>query len=161
MKPPIEFYNQRETEVHPERFTSSDFGIVTVLFVIALGLRWYNLTALDLRFDEVAILLQTSLSYSEIWEFCKLENFPPLYPWIIKFLNNYMHDPVQLRWFSAIVGALVPPIAYLLGKEIQGRKLGLLLGLATIVSLPLLYFSQVVRMYSLFVLAGMLFIWGS
>lgn len=143
--------NQAQSNFGEKTF-KTDAVILASLFLVALGVRFIRLFSLDVWFDEVAVLLQAKMTYSQIWEFCKLENFPPLYSWLIKYESNFVHDPQHLRWLSVVIGALVPPVSYLLGKEVQGRKLGLLLGLATILSLPLLYFSQVVRMYSLFAL---------
>ena len=132
----------------------ADILNITVLFIAALLFRLFRLFDLDVWFDEVAILLQLDMSFGEIWNFCKIENFPPFYPWIAKAWNYIFPGDQSLRLLSAIIGALVPPAAYFLGKEVKDQKFGILLGFACVVSLPLIYYSQVVRMYGLFVLLG-------
>jgi len=125
---------------------------VIVLFLLSLFFRLFRLSTLDVWFDEVAVLLQTQMSFSAIWDLCKTENFPPLYPWLLKLWGLLGTSDPWMRLFSAFTGSLVPPFAYLLGRELHDRRLGLLLALACMLSLPLYYYSQVIRMYSQFAL---------
>ncbi len=125
--------------------------IGVVIFCSALSIRYIKLFDLDLWFDEITILLQIDLSFSDIWEFNKSENFPPFYPWLVKLWSYCCHTDNGYRVLNAIIGSLVAPVAYLLGCELKDKKLGTLVGLASAVSVPLIYYSQVVRMYSLFV----------
>lgn len=131
---------------------NSDLPVIIFLFILALGIRLYRLFSLDVWFDEVVILFQIKQSFVGIWDFCKNENFPPLYPWLAKLWGYVLPGENWIRFFSALSGAAIPPLAYVLGKEIEDKKLGLLLGLACALSLPLIYYSQVARMYSLFVI---------
>ncbi|MBU0519921.1 glycosyltransferase family 39 protein [bacterium] len=124
------------------------------LFLLAFVLRYIGLFRLDVWFDEIAVLLQTDLSLAEIWRFNQNENFPPLFPWIVKLWSYIASSDSSYRLLAALIGALLPPISYFLGREIQDRKLGVLLGICCAISLPLLYYSQVVRMYGLFVVAS-------
>ena len=117
-------------------------------FTLSLGLRLIKLHDLDIWFDEAVLLFQVQMSYSEIWSFCTNENFPPLFPWILKAWNAVFPGEHLLRIFCALLGALTPPAAYFLGKELQDRRLGWLLGIACVFSVALLYYSQMIRMYT-------------
>jgi hypothetical protein len=134
----------------------SQWMIPLALFALALFARLYRLSNLDVWFDEVAIIFQTQMPWMAIWDFCKSENFPPLYPWLLKLWKTFGDSDAWLRLLSALIGSLIPPAAYLLGRELQNRRLGILLGLACVFSLPLYYYSQTIRMYSLFVLLACL-----
>ena len=56
---------------------------------------------------------------------------------------------IGFDFFGALLGALSSPAAYLLGREVVGRKLGWALGLACVISATLMYYSQFVRMYNI------------
>ncbi|TKJ42303.1 hypothetical protein CEE37_01085 [candidate division LCP-89 bacterium B3_LCP] len=107
---------------------------------------------LDLWFDEVAILFQTEMSFAEIWSFSTTENFPPFYTWMLKVWGYFSTDIGWLRFLSAIFGSLIPLVCYLIGRELFNRKESLYFGLLCAFSVPLIYYSQNIRMYSLFVL---------
>jgi hypothetical protein len=135
----------------PVRYLESrSTAIPIALFLFALLLRLPRLFSLDVWFDEVVLLLQIQKTFAGIWEFCKLDNFPPLYPWLLKVWNHFFPGANSLRFFSAVLGALTPPAAYCWGRAMGGKKTGLLLGAFCAVSLPLIYYSQMIRMYSLF-----------
>jgi uncharacterized membrane protein len=130
----------------------TDLKILFLLFVLAVLVRAPRLFSLDVWFDEVAILLQTKMSFVEIWNFCKEENFPPLFPWIVKVWSLISTDDRWIRVLNLFIGSCIPPVMFLLGEETFDKKFGTILGIASVLSLPLVYFSQVIRMYSLFVL---------
>jgi len=127
-----------------------DLPILFALFILALILRMIRLFDLDVWLDEVVLLRILEKSYSEICYFCQTDNFPPLLPWMLKFWNTFFPGELSLRFFSALLGSLTPPAAYLLGKVIKDWKFGVLLGIACTISAPLLYYSQLIRMYTLF-----------
>jgi hypothetical protein len=115
-----------------------------------LLIRLYRLFDLDVWFDEVTILFMLNHSYGEIWDLCKNDNFPPLIPWIYNFWNAHFPGEHSLRFASALMGALTPPAAYFLGREILDKRLGILLGLGTTLSVSLIFHSQMIRMYCIF-----------
>ncbi len=139
---------------------SSETRIIGLIWVLALIVRLPRITELDVWFDEVALLFQTQMSYSQIWTFCKDENFPPLYGWILKFWGELAPGDNWFRLLSALFGSIIPPVAYLLGREIKDRSLGLLLAGACLISLPLLFYAQNIRMYSLWVLMACFSYWA-
>lgn len=133
-----------------DKNSTPDSLILLCLFLVGLGLRLIRLFELDVWFDEVVLLFMVKHPFLVIWELCKTDNFPPLFPWLLKLWNSVFPGENSLRFFSALMGALTPPAAYLLGKELLNRKLGLLLGFSCLISVSLVFHSQMIRMYSLF-----------
>jgi len=99
--------------------------------------------------DEANLLVLIDKSYKEIWNFCKTDNFPPLYPWLLKLWGYISHNDNWYRLFGALIGALTAPIAFLLGRELLNKKLGWLLGIAAALSLAHIFYSQTVRMFNI------------
>ena len=144
--PKIPSANQILTpEIESQGIARKDWFAILILFSLALGIRSVQLFSLDLWFDEVVLLFQVKMSYAQIWRFCQNENFPPLFPWLLKAWYSIFPGENSLRFFCALMGALTPPAAYFLGKEIQNRRLGWLLGLACVLSIALTVLAIVTR----------------
>jgi len=137
-----------------------DWKILILLFLSALVLRCFRLFDLDVWFDEVVLLFQVKGSFADIWNYCKLDNFPPLFPWLMKLWSIIFPGENSLRVFSAILGSFTPPAAYLLGRELWGNRFGWLLGILCCFSPPLIYYSQMIRMYTLVPSLACLSIYG-
>lgn len=134
--------------------------LLSFIFLCAILLRLYRLFDLDIWFDEVAILFQIEMSFAEIWTFSSTDNFPPFYTWLLKLWGYFGTSIGWLRLLSVIIGSLIPLICYLMGRELFSRKYALLLGLFCVLSVPLIYYSQNIRMYSLFILLCSLSFFG-
>lgn len=132
-----------------KQILESDKAALGILFLLAFALRLIRLFSLDLNFDEVILLFQAEHSFREIWNLCKLDNFPPLYPWIVKIWVGFNHSVGWYRVLGALMGSLTPPAAYILGKEILNKRLGWMLGLAVALSTSLIFYSQFVRMFNI------------
>ncbi|MBU0520365.1 glycosyltransferase family 39 protein [bacterium] len=111
---------------------------------------------MDLWFDEVAILFQLEYDFAGIWDFCKSENFPPFYPWIAKLWKITFGSDLGIRYSSVLIGSLIPLAFYALGREVGNRRFAVLVAITGIFSGPILYFSQIIRMYGLFILLASL-----
>jgi hypothetical protein len=139
-------------EEKPKADVFSGYLLLFLILLLGLVIRCYNLTSIDIWFDEAAILFQTEMTFAEIWSFSASENFPPLYQWLLK-LWSYLGSSIErLRLLSVIIGSLTPLIFFLIGRELFNRKYALLYGLLSVLSVPLIYYSQNIRMYSLFIL---------
>jgi len=137
-----------------------DLWALLLLFLLALALRLIRLFDLDLNFDEVVLLFRSQDSFVDIWNNCKTDNFPPLYPWLVKIWMSLASGDHWYRLFGALLGSLTPPAAYLLGREIQDKKLGWYLGIASAFSVFLIFHSQFVRMFNVqTLLACLSFCW--
>jgi 4-amino-4-deoxy-L-arabinose transferase-like glycosyltransferase len=132
-----------------DRILNRDIVIVILLFLLALGLRLIRLFDLDLNFDEAVLRLMSPGTFGEIWNQCKNDNFPPLYPWLVKFWLQWNDGDAWFRLLGAFTGALAAPAAYLLGKEASDAKTGRLLGFACALSVTMIFYSQFVRMFNI------------
>lgn len=133
----------------PTLFENDAITAPLTLFVFALILRLIRLFDLDLNFDESVLVLLSDSSFREIFEFCKTDNFPPLYPWMVKIWLGISQNIDWYRLLGALMGSLTPPAAYFLGRELRDRKLGWILGIATAISVSLIFYSQFVRMFNI------------
>lgn len=138
----------------------SEVGLVAFLFLIGFVFRLIRLFDLDIWFDEAVLLFQIEGSFSDIWNLCKSDNFAPLYPWMLKAWHSVFPGENSLRLFSALLGALTPPVTYLLGRELFNKRFGLILGVTSCLAMPLLYYSQMIRMYTIFPFFGCLSLIG-
>ncbi len=134
----------KQSEKSPDRALTA----LLTLFAIALVLRLIRLFELDLNFDEVVLLFQIDKSFIGIWNACKVDNFPPLYPWLLKIWGMFGRSDAWFRLFGALLGAGAAPAAYLLGREIGGKRLGWAAGLGAAASVSLIFYSQFVRMFN-------------
>ncbi len=139
--------NRDAKKASPE--VKSDILAISILFIIALVLRTIRLFELDLNFDEVVLLFHLDESFFEIWNSCKIDNFPPLYPWMLKIWGFFSHSDSWFRFFGAIMGSLAAPACYLLGREIADRKFGWLLGIVAVLSVQFILYSQYLRMFNI------------
>lgn len=137
-----------------------DWIAAFVLFFLAFLFRLVRLFDVDLNFDEVVLLFQIDKSFAEIWNFCKIDNYPPLYPWLLKLWGLVSRDDRWFRLFAALMGALAAPAAYFLGREVLDRKVGWILGGCVAASASLIFYSHFVRMFNIqpfFVCLSLLF----
>ncbi len=89
------------------------------------------------------------------------ETAPPLYyvlAWI--WARVFGSSDLALRSFSAVIGTLVVPAAFLAARELVSRRTGILVALFATVSPLLVWYSQEARAYSLLVLLSTLSLYG-
>jgi 4-amino-4-deoxy-L-arabinose transferase-like glycosyltransferase len=85
------------------------------------------------------------------------ESNPPLYyalAW--GWAKAFGTDEVGLRSLSALFGAAVVPVAYLIGRELASRRTGLIAAAIAAVNPMLIWYSQEARSYSVLVFFGAL-----
>ncbi len=127
------------------------------LFGAALILRLYHLGSQCFWFDEAQTLLIARLPWDEI---VQRAYRPPLYHYLLHVWSSIVPDTeFWLRLPSAIFGALIPPLTYMLGACLYDHRTGILAGLFTVVSPALVAYSQELRMYSLLALEFALLCW--
>jgi 4-amino-4-deoxy-L-arabinose transferase-like glycosyltransferase len=85
------------------------------------------------------------------------ESNPPLY-YVLGWgwAKAFGTDEFGLRSLSALIGALTVPLGYAIGRELAGRRAGLLLTAMLAVNPMLIWYSQEARSYALLVLLGTL-----
>ncbi|MGI6367286.1 MAG: glycosyltransferase family 39 protein [Anaerolineae bacterium] len=120
---------------------------VLLLFASGLAIRLYHLGSQCFWFDEAQTLSIAQLPLGEIYQRAYR---PPLYHYLLHFWSLVAgRSEFWLRLPGALAGALVPPLLYLLGKHLYGKRIGLIAGALAVVSPALVAYSQELRMYSL------------
>ena len=144
--------------VLPSRETRAAQGWwLLALFAAGLILRLYHLGSQCFWFDEAQTLLIARLPWSEI---VQRAYRPPLYHYLLHVWSSIVPDAeLWLRLPSAIFGALMPPLVYMLGTRLYSHHTGILAGLFTALSPALVAYAQELRMYSLMALEFTLLCW--
>jgi mannosyltransferase len=136
---------------------------VAGLTALAAALRFSTLGLQSYRHDEAVTAGRVLVSSFTgtihlVWT---SESTPPLYyalAWIWSHLFGVRE--VGLRSLSALFGTATVPVAYLAGRELIGRRTGLVVAAIVAVNPILVWYSQDARAYALLVLfstAGLLF----
>jgi mannosyltransferase len=145
------------TGAHRRRF---QLGILLVL-LLAFGLRLYAIARQDIWGDEAFSIWLSSQPLPQVVA-GGADTHPPLYPFLLYlWLRLAGSSPLAVRFLSALVGTLVVPLVYLLGRRAFGRRAGILAALLAAVSPALVYYSQETRMYGLVTLLAVASIYGT
>jgi mannosyltransferase len=141
------------------RERSRAFWIVAGLTALAALLRFATLGVQSYHHDEVVTagrILPGSfgLAMHGVWV---SESTPPVFyaiAWVWTQLVGT--GEFGLRSVSALAGVLTVPVAYLIGKELRGRRAGLWAAALVAVNPMMLWYSQEARAYALVALFGAL-----
>ncbi|HWW67421.1 MAG TPA: glycosyltransferase family 39 protein [Solirubrobacterales bacterium] len=125
------------------------------LTVLAAAIRFSTLGLQSYRHDEAVtagrvLLSGLSQTMHQVWAG---ESTPPLY-YLLAWLWSHLFGvrEVGLRSLSALFGTATIPVAYLVGRELIGRRAGLAVAAIVAVSPMLVWYSQDARAYALLVL---------
>lgn len=130
------------------------WGVVG-LTALAAAVRFSTLGLQSYRHDEAVTagrVLVSGLSQTMhlVWS---SESTPPLYyllAWL--WMHPFGVHEVGLRSLSALLGTATVPVAYLIGRELIGRRAGLVTAAIVAVNPMLVWYSQDARAYALLVL---------
>ncbi len=131
------------------------FWAVIGLTALGASIRFSTLGLQSYRHDEAVTagrVLSASLSHTmhEVWAG---ESTPPLYyflAWL--WMHPFGVHEVGLRSLSALFGTATIPVAYLIGRELIGRRTGIAIAAIVAVNPMLVWYSQDARAYALLVL---------
>jgi len=121
-------------------------------FLVALGfvLRVYNLGVPSQWMDEILVPLNASHPLEYILELSRrIEVHSPFFYMIVKALLAADSGDFLLRLPSALAGAATVWLVYLLGRELNGDRLGLYAAALTALNTHHLYLSRYIRPYGL------------
>jgi hypothetical protein len=120
---------------------------------LGLLLRLVGLTFHSLWLDEAVAVRWARLPFGELLArtaTLREDSHPPLYYLTLHgWIRLFGDGEGAVRLWSALLGVALVGIIYALGKELGGRRTGLLAGLLAAVSPYLIWYSQEVRMYML------------
>jgi 4-amino-4-deoxy-L-arabinose transferase-like glycosyltransferase len=135
---------------------------LVVLLLLAFALRLYRVGDRSVWWDEGWSVWVARQPLVEIAQQTGHDVHPPLY---FSLLHGWRigagDSEFGLRAFSAYLGTLTVAAAYLVGRAVGGKKLGLLAALFLTVSRFHIIWSQEIRMYSLAALLAVLAAWAA
>src|SRR4051812_1987481 len=136
------------------RARSAAFWIVAGLVTLGAALRFATLGVQSYHHDEIVTASRVlRVGFGHAMDAVGFsESAPPLYyalAWIWTQLTGT--GPWGLRSLSALAGVATIPVAYLIGRELRGRRTGLVAAALVAVNPMLIWYSQEARAYALLV----------
>ncbi len=141
----------RETLSRPIQFSQV---ALLALVLLALALRLYRLAAQDIWGDEAFSIFLSGQTLPQVLA-GGADTHPPFYPLLLFFWLRVVGDPSPVsgafaaRALSALIGVLIVPLIFVLGKRIARARVAWFAAILATVSPLLIYYSQETRMYEL------------
>jgi 4-amino-4-deoxy-L-arabinose transferase-like glycosyltransferase len=135
-----------------------------VIILLALALRFYNLTYHSLWFDEAISVYWARQTVPRILEvgFTLVEDrLPPLYYLLLKGWTTLVgFSETGVRSLSALLGTLLVPVIAAIAASLFNRRIALTAALLIAFNPFLIWYSQETRMYAPAVLFSALTVWA-
>jgi predicted membrane-bound mannosyltransferase len=135
-----------------------DRTVPFLLGIVALGaaLRLFRLGARPLGGDEGFSWMWTHLPHPALWgAAARFEYNPPLFYSLQRLWLAFGDSEAALRSLPALLGVLLLPLVFWIGRATSGGRTGLLAALLAATSAPLVAYSQEARMYSFLCLVAL------
>ena len=133
--------------------TRRNLVILSVLFILGLALRIFELARKPLWLDEASTYFLTNQpNVMDVWAAAFNDHHAPLHFIVIWMVKSIGSDEFWLRFPSAIAGALTIIVVFLLAKELANEETGLIAAALIAVSPYHILYSQEARMYGMVVL---------
>ncbi len=130
--------------------------VLPLLVLLGAFLRFYRLGEQSLWVDEILTLkaanIGGALGLRDV--FSNIQG--PLHAVLIHFVSKFSTSEPALRGLSALAGVATVPVVYVLGRDMAGRRVGLVAASLMAVSPFAVWYSQEVRNYSLLLLLSAL-----
>jgi mannosyltransferase len=124
--------------------------LLSILFVGAL-MRFYHIDFQSIWLDEIHTINEANpeIPFGRLYEsIMSGEQMPPLYFYTVYFLFKiFGYTTIVMRIYSAVIGIVSLYAMYLLGKEMMGKRVGLIASLLLSVNYFHLLYSQEARPY--------------
>ncbi len=139
-----------------------DHRFLLICVVLAgLALRMVRLDFQPLWWDEGYSVWFAGQSLLEMVRLTAADIHPPLYYALLHLWTLGLGlAPVALRLFSVAASVVAIPLAYLLGRDLQGRRAGLLAAALVALNPMAIFYGQEVRMYGLATTFSFLALWA-
>lgn len=126
------------------------FIVVLALCLVAFWLRVVGTAGLSMWGDSSYSVYSANLSPLRILTERIYDGHPPLYYYLLHFWSLMTgNSEVSVRFLSLFWGVLTVPLAMVVGQRLGGRSVGLIAALLVTISPELVYYSRLIRMYSL------------
>ncbi|MCF5231687.1 hypothetical protein HBO23_20230 [Pseudomonas sp. WS 5532] len=120
------------------------------ILVLAVALRFYNLTSAAIWGDEGSSLLLSEYAAGDLWFHAAHDVHPPLYFFMLRGWIELFGDSIwSIRSMSAIPGAIAVGLGIWLTRQLATRRAAVLAGILLALLPTAVRYSQEVRMYSL------------
>jgi uncharacterized membrane protein len=129
--------------------------ILTIIILLSIFLNFNQLGKHSYWIDEEYTSKYAS-DISNLPETLKNDHHPPLYYLIVHFSTNNYDDKSSLRYTSAIFGVLLVLAVFILSKQLFDENIALFSSFIVAISVYLVIYSQVARMYTLLSLLSLL-----
>jgi len=128
-----------------------DGVLMLVLFVLALLVRVHDLGRQSLWLDEATQVWSSSLPVHTILaRLAQSDTQPPLYYIALHgWMAAFGRSATDVRFLSAVAGALAPPLLYAVGRALAGRWVAALAALLLLANPFHIWYSQETRGYAL------------
>jgi len=133
--------------------------LVLVVILAAFGLRLHNLGAKSFWYDELRQIEVSSLPLDQIGLGLSRHAARPLDYWLTRWTLMAGSQEFWLRFPAALVGTFTVAFVYRLGRELLGGRMGLAAATLLAISAYHVSFSQELRPYAEYALAGALSYW--
>ncbi|WP_243361272.1 glycosyltransferase family 39 protein [Fundidesulfovibrio terrae] len=134
--------------------------VLVCILAIGAGLRFHNLGAPSMWWDEVLVPLICRFPSASILEWLRtIEVHPPLYYLLTKAVMSVDASDAALRLWSAVPGVLSIYVIHRIGKDLFGPVPGLAAAAFLAANPYAIWLSRIVRPYSLFLLVLLLSLW--
>ncbi|SDX66461.1 Dolichyl-phosphate-mannose-protein mannosyltransferase [Modestobacter sp. DSM 44400] len=126
-------------------------GLVAAALLAGVALRF--VAPADLWLDEAQSVAIARLPLPELFTALRQDGSPPLYSLLLHgWVGVFGQGAVAVRALSGLLGVLALPLAWVLGREVAGRRGAVVLTLLLASNPFLIRYSSETRMYSLLVL---------
>jgi 4-amino-4-deoxy-L-arabinose transferase-like glycosyltransferase len=148
----MQLYQAEPPATIPDKTTQQRLLSLTVLLLVALGVRLLGIELQPLWWDEGFSLYFATESTPRLLELTSLDIHPPLYYLLLQGWYQMVGvGALQSRWFSVLVGVLAIPLGWRVAHDLFGKRTAWLTALLLTISPFHIYYSQEVRMYGLMV----------
>ena len=131
------------------KFKQPHVWVLLGILVLAALLRFYKIDAQSLWYDEGNSARIAERSLQLIVEGAAGAIHPPLYYIVLKYWRALFGEgEAALRSFSALCGVLTVWFAYLIGRDLFRRRVGLIAAFLLAVAPFAVYYGQEARMYA-------------
>lgn len=147
--------------VQPVRRDVAHLFVLAAILILAAILRFNQIGAQSLWYDEGNSARIAERSAQLIVEGAAGDIHPPLYYLLLKaWRAAFGPSEAGLRSFSAACGVLTVLFAYLIGRDLFGRRAGLIAAFLLAIAPFAVYYAQEARMYALLALCAAASTWA-
>ncbi len=144
--------NERGNSLLPalkNHFKNPSFLLLVLIIFTAFTVRIYQLDAEDLELAEGFRLAEADTLDAAFYKPLNFEEHPPLYLIFLYFWRSFGEDVFFLRFSSVLFGVGAIIFLYLIGKELFGKKVGLIAALIMSLNPLHINYSQNLEPYAL------------